>query len=163
MSIKSQIEIERKYLLANVPRDLAKLSSEKIIITQFFVDNVKYRMSTYTVKGERFCEKIIKTHVGGITNFEDTEIISYEEYEKAFSEAGKIPIIKLRYEILWGGLKFEVDVFSNIKLIICEVELTDPKYRVNLPEIISNEVIKEVSEDPFFSNRNLFQILNRNN
>lgn len=162
MSIKSQIEIERKYLLANIPQDIKKQSAERIVITQFFEGDIKYRMSTYMVEGKRVCERIVKKHIGGITNSEDIEEISYEVYEEVFNSIKKIPIIKHRFVIYSGDLKLEIDVFLNIKLIICEVEIAHTGYQVKLPDFILNEIIKEVSEDRFFSNKNLFEILNKN-
>jgi CYTH domain-containing protein len=66
------------------------------------------------------------------------------------------PLIeKTRYKIEFAGLTWEVDEFAaeNQGLIVAEVELTDAKQIIELPDWIGNEV----SDDPRYYNVNLTQ------
>ena len=49
---------------------------------------------------------------------------------------------KIRYELPWGGLTWEIDVFSkeNAGLVIAEIELPDELYQIELPSWIGKEV-----------------------
>jgi adenylate cyclase len=59
----------------------------------------------------------------------------------------------MRYRIEWGGVVWEVDEFggANKGLIIAEVELTDEKQAIELPDWIG----AEVSGDSRYFNSNL--------
>ncbi|HEY9636645.1 MAG TPA: CYTH domain-containing protein [Coleofasciculaceae cyanobacterium] len=66
------------------------------------------------------------------------------------------PLIeKTRYKIEFAGLTWEVDEFAaeNQGLIVAEVELTDAKQIIELPDWVGNEV----SDDPRYYNVNLTQ------
>jgi CYTH domain-containing protein len=66
------------------------------------------------------------------------------------------PLIeKTRYKIEFAGLTWEVDEFAaeNQGLIVAEVELTDAKQIIELPNWVGNEV----SDDPRYYNVNLTQ------
>lgn len=64
------------------------------------------------------------------------------------------PLIeKTRYKIAYGNLIWEIDEFEGINkgLIIAEVELTDEKQQIELPDWIG----EEVSDNPKYYNSNL--------
>ncbi|QSJ19954.1 CYTH domain-containing protein [Nostoc sp. UHCC 0702] len=64
------------------------------------------------------------------------------------------PLIeKIRYKLEWNNLIWEIDEFDGVNkgLILAEVELTDEKQHIELPDWID----KEVSEDPKYFNSNL--------
>lgn len=79
--------------------------------------------------------------------------------EKEYNEYRKHTILnivkKKRYIIPYGGLKFEFDIFENTVesgYAVMEAELTDETVQVTLPDFI--EVIAEVTEDSYYTNRN---------
>ncbi|BAZ49487.1 adenylate cyclase [Nostoc sp. NIES-4103] len=64
------------------------------------------------------------------------------------------PLIeKIRYKVEWDNLIWEIDEFDGVNkgLILAEVELTDEKQHIELPDWID----KEVSDDPKYFNSNL--------
>lgn len=83
------------------------------------------------------------------------------EYEIPVKEADELlgsicvtPIIeKIRYQILFGGLTWEVDEFlgENQGLVIAEVELEREDQEFDKPEWVG----EEVTEDPRYYNANL--------
>jgi CYTH domain-containing protein len=64
-------------------------------------------------------------------------------------------VLKDRYCFLYEGQYFELDDFLPMKRNICmlEVELSDEAAEVRLPPWIN--VIKEVTDDPAYSNREI--------
>jgi CYTH domain-containing protein len=64
------------------------------------------------------------------------------------------PIIeKIRYEVDWEGLTWEVDEFLGVNsgLVVAEVELEDADREITLPEWIG----EDVTDDPRYFNSNL--------
>lgn len=62
---------------------------------------------------------------------------------------------KKRYIIPYGGLEFEFDIFENTVesgYAVMEAELPDESVKVTLPDFI--EVVAEVTEDSYYTNRN---------
>ncbi|MDE6596545.1 MAG: hypothetical protein K2K44_11140, partial [Oscillospiraceae bacterium] len=79
--------------------------------------------------------------------------------ENEYNEYKKHTILnivkKKRYIIPYGGLEFEFDIFENTVesgYAIMEAELPDESVRVTLPDFI--EVVAEVTEDSYYTNRN---------
>lgn len=79
--------------------------------------------------------------------------------EKEYNEYRKHTILnivkKKRYIIPYGGLKFEFDIFENTVesgYAVMEAELMDETVQVTLPDFI--EVVAEVTEDSYYTNRN---------
>lgn len=79
--------------------------------------------------------------------------------EKEYNEYRKHTILnivkKKRYIIPYGGLKFEFDIFENTVesgYAVMEAELADETVQVTLPDFI--EVVAEVTEDSYYTNRN---------
>ncbi|MDE6132859.1 MAG: hypothetical protein K2G04_05740 [Oscillospiraceae bacterium] len=76
----------------------------------------------------------------------------YNEYKK---HVILNTIKKKRYIIPYGGLKFEFDIFENTVesgYAIMEAELPDETVQVTMPDFI--EVVAEVTEDSYYTNRN---------
>lgn len=79
--------------------------------------------------------------------------------ENEYNEYKKHTILnivkKKRYIIPYDGLEFEFDIFENTVesgYAIMEAELPDESVRVTLPDFI--EVVAEVTEDNYYTNRN---------
>lgn len=157
---KENLEIERKFLLKNVPKFSEKI--EKLIIHQIYVNVggkiVRYRMTekvdapldsphrTYHV-----CRK--KSISPGV--FEEIEdVITKDEFKKHLNKEHTY-IIKTRYVYKNGGLKWEIDKYHDINLVTLEVELDDIKQKINIPEVIEEQIIVEVTGQRVFSNYNL--------
>ena len=160
MNNSEPLEIERKFLIRFPDLDLLeKLCTRKIAITQ-----------TYLLSEEFISRRIRKTECGGTvvyrynekekisdrTRIEREREISEEEYAERMKEA--IPeartISKTRYCIPSGDRCFEIDVFPEWNdRAFAEVELESEDQKFEIPDCIS--VIKEVTEDPRYTNRSL--------
>jgi CYTH domain-containing protein len=144
------VEIERKFLVVgNEWRNLG----EGVIYRQGYLasrDGITVRVR---VAGEN----------GYITVKGATEGISRAEYEYAIPLTDAIELLetlcdrplieKIRYQIQWEGVQWEVDEFmgANQGLILAEVELTDANQHITLP----NWIGKDVSDDPRYFNVSL--------
>ncbi len=143
-------EIERKFLMANDTwRGLAQGKRYR----QGYLSTVKERTVRVRTAGDKAYLTIKGISVGASR--------SEYEYEIPFADATEMldqlcehPLVeKTRYRIPYDGLVWEVDEFEgeNRGLITAEVELTDEKEAVAIPEWIG----KEVTGDPKYFNANL--------
>lgn len=148
-------EIERRFLLKRIPC----LHEQKgfLRISQYYTDSeagvYRNRVTWNPQELKWSYERIIKTRISEGVNQEEHFPITEEEFYA--NKADKKSIIKLRHLFEHEGLKFEVDEFYNVKLIICEVELSSIDTPIIFPDYIKSEIIKEITSETEFSNYNL--------
>lgn len=147
--MSKHLEIERRFIMRKLPTTCA---NEIIFIEQYYDDfGVRYRKSFNKTTEKLLCEKTIKSKVSAATNNEENLEISLETFEKETNENQRY-VRKLRYVYYFSGFKFEVDSFDNIHLIIMEVELEDAKQTIHFPMWLEKLIIKEITDEPEFSN-----------
>ena len=86
---------------------------------------------------------------------ENEREITENEYNEYKKHTILNTVKKKRYIIPYGGLEFEFDIFENTVesgYAIMEAELPDESVQVTLPDFI--EVVAEVTEDTYYTNRN---------
>ena len=116
-------EIERKYLVAELPADLGDHPSKTILQGYLAIDErggeVRLRQ-----KGERFFETVKSGH--GLERSEAEIELSRAQFEALWSAVGDRQVRKIRYEIPVGDLTLEVDVYDgpHAGLVTAEVEFT---------------------------------------
>ena len=155
-------EIERKWLLSGVP---SENPDEIYDISQYYLKSSGEK--THRV---RECKNIyenrytwtetIKIPNGTISNEESERFIKYDEFKDKSKEAYKV-IHKQRKVYYINGYKWEIDTISG-DIILCELEFVvdgEPSQEniseimeVTIPPIISDLIIKEVSDDNGYSN-----------
>jgi len=155
-----KLEIERRFLLKKLP-DLTK-PHKLFIIKQYYNKTeggvIRYRESREYANFPNKYEKIIKLKVSkGINNEEDFEIDQLQFFNEIQQIKNLKSIKKHRIVFEENGLKWEVDSFNDLKLIICEVELKSLKQKIQIPEHIQKVLIKEITGEYEFSNYNLAQ------
>lgn len=145
------LEIERKFLVHKA----SFLSSiyGKDMVQGFLLTKkektVRVRITgskaTLTVKGETI----------GSVRPEFEYPIPVEDAREMLNLCERPLIDKCRYEIPWGSLYWEVDVFhgDNEGLVVAEIELPEVDYYIELPEWVG----EEVTGDPRYFNSNLIQ------
>jgi len=160
---KDNLEIERKFLLRNVPKFQRK-EVDKYLIHQIYVDVngkiTRFRMTEkFNLKGsepevERYYFECVKKSIStGV--FEEIENEISQELFRDMCHFDHSYIIKTRYVYEHGDLKWEVDEYHDIRLVTMEVELDDINQEITIPEIIEREIIVEVTGQLVFSNFNL--------
>lgn len=148
------VEIERKYLLTAVPP---------------FVKGKPYaRLAQGYVPGETILERVRKksdasgtkyfrtVKLGrGIERIEIEEKITRALYAKLWPLTEGRRVEKRRYAIEDGELTWEIDVFTDRELVLCEVELERADVEVRLPDWLAPYVERDVTDEDTYVNANL--------
>lgn len=148
-------EIERKYLLSKLPKELKALSS-----THFKTDHgwlpgeIIQERITFSGKSDKFF-RVIKTGKG-LERIEAQEEISIDLFTALWPLTKDRRVSKTRYLVHVGdGLIWEIDDFLDRDLQMAEIEIPTADYKVTLPRWLKNCVVREVTEEPAFLNINL--------
>lgn len=153
----TEVECERRFLLKMVPHIefdeilsmnqhyLTEKNSNKLervrIIDNHNIDETKF---IHTIK-----EPISKMSVNE-SEKEITDLEYFELRKKSLREIGKVRYIKK-----FDNLKWEIDEFRNINLVIAEIEIPNEEYDLILPDYIKNNLIIEITGLKEFNNSNL--------
>ncbi len=149
------MEIERKYLV-----------NEEILLS-FLTNNGQEIRQGYFVSNESFAVRVRTKGIKGYLTIKGAgNGLSRDEfeYEIPFDEAIEMlhkftqPFLhKTRYEVLFKGHTWEIDVFEGIlkPLIVAEIELSHEEELFELPPFIG----QEVTFDPTYLNSNIIKRL----
>lgn len=145
-----KLEFERKFLLLKKP--VLKADIVYRVEQHYFGDERIRRMS---VEGEEdvFYHTIKKNLRPGV-NSENERIITRDEYYNLL-ERSKVFVIKHRHCYFIGELKWEVDVFEDVNLVVAEVEYPKENYKLKIPKFIEDVTVMEVTKFKEFSNKNI--------
>ena len=153
------LEIERKYVLKRLPPAFKANCHKHLFIDQhyLFIDGIWQRFRIVTEagkKGKKIVHTIKKRISAGIQ--EETErTITEKAFNKIFlnKELTQRKFIKKeRYIMKYKKLKFEVDVYSEIRIVTLEVELSNLKQKIQFPPELDNTIIADVTHVKGFSN-----------
>ena len=159
------MEIERKYLISRPDRRAleSRPNCEKVDIVQTYLRSEdpaeERRIRRRGSRGSYVYFMTRKRKAGGIRRVEIEERLSRREYIALLSEADPDyrPIRKERYCLSENGLYYEIDVFPEWKdKALMEVEFHSEGQEIVFPEGI--DVMREVTEDPAYSNHALARI-----
>jgi len=156
------LEIERKFLLKKIPFELFKCKT--YFIEQFYGTNLKegkfrirkeLELRKFSYKTRYILTKKINKQTD-LTKVYINEEIEREIDKKEFEELKlccekQISKSRLIFNDPVQGLKWEIDTFRSMRLIIAEVELPSEDYPLVIPEEIKSVLITEVTS-PCFSN-----------
>jgi len=147
------LETERKWLV-KIPENIGDFPYHTI--EQAYLDPEK----GFQGRIRRWDDKYIYTEKArtgsSMTRIENERELTEEEYTRLKGHTILNVIKKRRYIIPYGGLKFELDVFENNAdegYALMEAELPDESTAVETPDFV--EIVKEVTDDPYYTNRNL--------
>lgn len=150
------VEIERRWILRNLPNEAMK---ESVLSIEQYYDVtdagvIRYR-SWHNVKtpGEVHYEKIIKLPVSKGISTEEHFPVDSDTFHKSLHNDMRY-IAKTRY-VLHCGMKFEIDVFNDFSLIILECELNNLDEKIIFPDWLEKEIIAEITGMKEFSNYNM--------
>ena len=159
------MEIERKYLIARPHlHTLEQMPNcEKVDIVQTYLKSddpaEERRIRQRGSSGSYIYFMTRKRKVSGAKRVEIEERLSQEEYVSLMVEADPAfrPIHKTRYCLSENGLYYEIDIYPEWKdKAIMEIELYSEDQEIVFPDSI--DVIREVTDDPAYSNHELARI-----
>ncbi len=161
------MEIERKYLIARP--DLQMLEQlpncERVDVIQMYLRSSdpaeEIRIRQRGSNGHFVYFMTRKRKISSLKRVEIEERLSKDEYLTLMLQADPAfrPIQKQRYCLSENGLYYEIDIYPDWKEeAILEIELHSENQEIVFPEGL--KVIREVTDDPAYSNRAMARISN---
>ena len=151
-----ELEIERKFLLKKTPKGM--FFDMRSDITQYYLpqdeDGYTVRVREAERDGTRQYYLTKKKYISPTVNEEIEKQIDGAQFHY-LKEKVLTVLSKVRYNHTIGDLTWEVDVFEGMSLIIAEVELPSEDYELEIPDVINDVLIKEVSGIKEFYNQSL--------
>jgi adenylate cyclase len=133
-------EIERKFLVRG--NGWQPLVTKRISIRQAYLNSNGKASIRVRINDDGTATLSIKSKPTELRRLELEYPIPVLEAEALMALRHGSAIEKIRHEVPWDGLKWEIDVFSgeNAGLVIAEIELRDEKQHFELPDWIGAEV-----------------------
>jgi adenylate cyclase len=133
-------EIERKFLVRG--DDWQRLATSRTSIRQAYLSSNGKASIRVRIKGEGAATLSIKSRPANLRRLELEYPIPVLEAEALMQLRQGSIIEKVRHEVPWGDLAWEVDVFSgeNLGLVLAEIELREEQQHIELPPWIGPEV-----------------------
>lgn len=180
MSIEStveQVEIERSFIMADDFNPMAIeafKNCEKLLIVNNYskVNKIRIRRQKDVNTGVTEYIKTYKTFISHGVNKENESKISHKNYVDFVCESNTFGISKTRYTKEYDGYHYCFDVFDYPVWKLCKLEIEKISDEVNLerdrkdlfsyvlPEEISVNVVKDVTDNKDYSNFNMAKMLN---
>jgi len=158
----NSLEIERKYLIKypNIALLQSDLFCNKVEISQSYliINGENIRVRKRGINSNYVFIKTIKKSITAVKRIEVEERITEEEYNDLIKQSTSLSTInKDRYCLLYKNQYFEIDVYPFWNEYgLMEIELNEENQEIEFPDFI--EIIKEVTEDKYYSNHNLSKV-----
>ncbi len=154
------IEIERKYLLSGVPRFPANAQVIKIEQGYLQADDDdahvgRVRRSTFD-DGRVICKHTVKRGSGLVREEIERELTD-EQFADFWPQTEGRRLTKTRHVLTIGDVVWMIDVFDQIDLVIAEAEVPTVDTPSPAPAWLEPLIVREVTEDPAYTNANLAQ------
>jgi CHAD domain-containing protein/CYTH domain-containing protein len=148
------LEIERKFLLNGLPALDKEDSSAEIEQGYLPGERVIERIRRTRTNGKEELVRTIKEGTG-ISRLEVEEPVPAELFARLWPLTEGRRIRKRRHRVKDGDLTWEIDEFPDRNLVFAEVELPSPSTEVTPPDWLRPHVVREVTDDPAYSNYRL--------
>ena len=148
------VEIERKYLLSELPPRVLRARHETLI--QGYLPGEKLIERVRMVKSARTTTYFRTIKFGkGVTRIEIEEQTTKRVFDVLFSLTKKRRVSKTRYYVRDKSLTWEVDDFTDRKLVLAELEIPDAAMHIEFPTWLAPYVIRDVTDDSRYVNARL--------
>lgn len=159
---RSHLEIERKYLLRGLPARLAGAEREALEVDQGWLPGQRLRERIRRVRDEEGTTYFRTVKLGsGVERIEIEETSSPELFDRLWALTKDRRIRKRRYLVPDGEHVWEIDEFLDRDLVLAEVELERASIRPEIPEWLAPYVVREVTDDPRYTNFELARVGDR--
>ena len=144
-------EIERKYLLRELPAALRQAAS--LEVRQGWLPGTVLRERLRRVAGDGVVRYYRTVKAGaGLERLEIEEETTPELFDHLWPLTEGRRVVKQRYRRRDRGLTWEVDVFTDRDLVLAEVELPTTATPVELPRWLRESVVREVTGEASYYN-----------
>ena len=148
------MEIERKYLLRALPPRVHDLPFDDV--EQGWLPGERLRERVRRVRSG-ITERYFRTvKLGaGVARVELEEETTADLWSALWPLTARRRIAKRRYYVREGDLTWEIDDFAGRTLVVAEIELPDAAIVPAVPEWLAPYVVREVTDEPAFTNHAL--------
>jgi CHAD domain-containing protein/CYTH domain-containing protein len=148
------LEIERKYLLRDLPPLEGAFETAEIVQGWLPGDEVRERLRRVDANGTPRFYRTIKAGTG-IARVELEDETDAELFETLWPLTEGRRVRKRRHKVREGERVWEIDEFLDRSLFLAEVELPSTDATVELPEWLRPHVVREVTGEAEYKNENL--------
>lgn len=150
----SSLEIERKYLLRELPERVR--GAESIEIEQGYLPGSTVRERLRRAAGPRGARFTRTVKLGtGVVRAEFEEELPEAEFARLWPLTEGARLRKRRYLVPADALVWEIDEFLDRPLVLAEIELPSAETEIAIPEWLAPAIVREVTDEPAFSNLRL--------
>ena len=110
--------------------------------------------------GSIICTHTIKKG-SGLVRDETERTISIEQFEQLWPQTSGRRLRKQRHRVHVNHSVWEIDEFEDVDLVLAEVELDAPDAHVPCPPWLEAHVVREVTDDPQYTNAAIAQKIGR--
>jgi CHAD domain-containing protein/CYTH domain-containing protein len=152
--VRPPVEIERKFLLSDLPSQVREV--EPVEIEQGWLpgDELRERLRRIRRADQKRFVRTIKLG-RGIERVEVEEEATEEVFDALWPLTEGCRVQKRRYEVPEGERVWEIDEFTDRELVLAEIELRTKDEAVELPDWLRDHVVREVTDDDDYVNLNL--------
>jgi len=162
ISVNTNLEIERRFLLKSIPNIPFEMTLE---ITQCYLspkkdkETERVRAITKIIDGHIVGDQwvhTIKKPTEGLGQIEIEKDITWDDYSLGKEHSDRM-ISKTRhiFKHKSDNLKWEIDQFNGLSLVIAEIEIPSEDYELKIPKILRPYILMEITGMKQFSNSNL--------
>ncbi len=145
------LEIERKYLLTQIPPEMPRGTTTELHQGYLPGEHIVERLRRTTRAKRTNYARTIKLG-RGLVRTEIEEPTTRELFDALWPLTEGKRVEKTRHAIKVGALTWEIDVFTDRELVLAEVELTDERQEVKLPDWLAPYVERDVTEESTYVN-----------
>ncbi len=150
----SDIEIERKYLLSDLPAEARGASAVEIEQGYLPGERLTERLRHLRDDGSERWVRTVKLGSGSMRT-EVEEETTPEVFAALWPLTNGRRVRKRRYALVDGPLTWQIDEFLDRDLVLAEVELPSANVVVEPPTWLAPLVVREVTDEPDFANATL--------
>lgn len=150
----SEMEIERKYLLKGLPENMP--GADTLVMEQGYLPGARLveRLRAVQVGERRTYYRTVKVGAG-LVRSELEEETTDDVFRKMWPLTKGKRLTKRRHRVPDGAFTWEIDEFTDRKLVLAEVELPDADTEVRIPEWLQPYVDREVTGEVEYLNSTL--------
>jgi CHAD domain-containing protein/CYTH domain-containing protein len=147
-------EVERKFLLSGLPP--LEDAEGSVEIEQGYLPGERLVERLRRIESPDTVELVRTVKEGsGLTRLEVEEPVTPGVFDQFWPLTEGRRLRKRRYRIPEGDLVWEIDEFLDRDLVLAEVELPGPTSEIAIPGWLRPHVIREVTQDPAYTNAQL--------
>ena len=150
----SDVEIERKYLLSDLPTEARSVAAVEIEQGYLPGERLTERLRHLRDNGSERWVRTVKLGTGTVRT-EVEEPTTRELFVAMWPLTEGRRVRKRRYAIVDGPLTWQIDEFLDRPLVLAEVELPSESVIVEPPTWLAPVVVREVTNEPDFTNASL--------